>query len=84
MSEPDPQRQAIEQVLREMKPGLHDEEKAGAVLVGWTTVCDWAFPDGERVLSRGWADGIARWQVDGMLHHVLFNRVWQEGDDAEG
>ncbi len=50
----------------------------GAVLIGWTCVCEWSDPEGGRRLSRvtgsaGGEDSPPSWQSRGYLYEVLMN-----------
>jgi hypothetical protein len=43
----------------------------GAILTGWVLVAEWLTPDGDRWLSRGWAEGTTNWAAKGMHHEAL-------------
>lgn len=72
----DPRRDAVDAFLRGQGPIDIDSP---ATLTGWVIVSEWMDDDGDRWLSRGWAASKAKWEVDGMLHEVLYGN-WPTDD----
>jgi hypothetical protein len=69
-------REVIDAALGSTGPkALHGE----AMLTGWVVVCEWMDPQGERWLSKFASEGSTQWQIQGFMHHGLYES-WQ-GDE---
>lgn len=75
----DPQadeREAIAAAVQAAAP----QNRPEALLVGWVVVAEWVDGNGARWLSRWSSETVTAWQMDGMLHHALYDPGW----DSEG
>lgn len=63
-----------------------DNELDGAVLMGYVLIAEWSTPNTERWLSKVTWSAAGKcppaWQVDGYLHHALFEG-WPALDEIE-
>ena len=74
--------EAVEATHRALNPHLED-----AHLIKWVSLVDWLAPNGERLLSlvEGQAngDGLASWDIQGMLFNVLHDHAWLAGETQD-
>jgi hypothetical protein len=69
-------REIIEGAIGSTGPqALHGE----GMLTGWVLVAEWMDTQGERWLSKFASEGSTQWQIQGYMHHSLYES-WD--DDA--